>query len=83
VADNALTYGHVVPVKGGSHLFFWSWGVDRLCRKFGIPTFMQVPGMSLPFLLIKSFVDQRGVSKSFWVVQILQHPIENCQMMWL
>ena len=71
IVDNALTYGHVVRLKGGDPFIFGrgSEEIDYV-ESFGIPTFV-VPGISSSIAVPASqgiSLTKRGVSESFWVI---------------
>ncbi|MEZ7504093.1 uroporphyrinogen-III C-methyltransferase [Flavobacterium sp. Arc2] len=71
IVDNALTYGHVVRLKGGDPFIFGrgSEEIDYV-ESFGIPTFV-VPGISSAIAVPASqgiSLTKRGVSESFWVI---------------
>jgi uroporphyrin-III C-methyltransferase len=71
IVDNALTYGHVVRLKGGDPFIFGrgSEEIDYV-ESFGIPTFV-VPGISSA-IAVPAYqgipLTKRGVSESFWVI---------------
>lgn len=71
IVDNALTYGHVVRLKGGDPFIFGrgSEEIDYV-ESFGIPTFV-VPGISSS-ISVPAYqgisITKRGVSESFWVI---------------
>lgn len=71
IVDNALTYGHVVRLKGGDPFIFGrgSEEIDYV-ESFGIPTFV-VPGISSS-VAVPAYqgisITKRGVSESFWVI---------------
>lgn len=71
IVDNALTYGHVVRLKGGDPFIFGrgSEEIDYV-ESFGIPTFV-VPGISSS-IAVPAYqgisITKRGVSESFWVI---------------
>ena len=71
IVDNALTYGHVVRLKGGDPFIFGrgSEEIDYV-ESFGIPTFV-VPGISSS-IAVPAYqgisLTKRGVSESFWVI---------------
>ena len=71
IVDNALTYGHVVRLKGGDPFIFGRGGEEiDFVESFGIPTFV-VPGISSA-IAVPAFqgisLTKRGVSESFWVI---------------
>jgi uroporphyrin-III C-methyltransferase len=71
IVDNALTYGHVVRLKGGDPFIFGRGSEEiEFVESFGIPTFV-VPGISsaiaVPVYQGISLT-KRGVSESFWVI---------------
>ncbi|KFC58288.1 uroporphyrin-III C-methyltransferase [Flavobacterium gilvum] len=71
IVDNALTYGHVVRLKGGDPFIFGrgSEEIDYV-ESFGIPTFV-VPGISSA-IAVPAYqgisLTKRGISESFWVI---------------
>lgn len=71
IVDNALTYGHVVRLKGGDPFIFGrgSEEIDYV-ENFGIPTFV-IPGISSA-IAVPAYqgipLTKRGVSESFWVI---------------
>ena len=71
IVDNALTYGHVVRLKGGDP-FIFGRGSEEIehAESFGIPTFV-VPGISSS-IAVPAYqgisLTKRGVSESFWVI---------------
>lgn len=71
IVDNALTYGHVVRLKGGDPFIFGrgSEEIDYI-ESFGIPTAV-VPGISSS-IAVPAYqgvsLTKRGVSESFWVI---------------
>ncbi|WP_426090291.1 uroporphyrinogen-III C-methyltransferase [Flavobacterium sp. DSR3-2] len=71
IVDNALTYGHVVRLKGGDP-FIFGRGSEEIdfVESFGIPTFV-VPGISSS-IAVPAYqgisLTKRGVSESFWVI---------------
>ena len=71
IVDNALTYGHVVRLKGGDPFIFGRGGEEiDYVESFGIPTFV-VPGISSSIAVPASngiSLTKRGVSESFWVI---------------
>ena len=71
LVDNALTYGHVVRLKGGDP-FIFGRGIEEIefAESFGIPTIV-VPGISSSIAVPASqgiSLTKRGVSESFWVI---------------
>lgn len=71
LVDYALTYGHVVRLKGGDPFVFGRGGEEiDFVRKFNIPTAV-VPGISSSVGLTglnQIPLTHRGVSESFWVI---------------
>ena len=71
IVDNALTYGHVVRLKGGDPFIFGRGGEEiDYVESFGIPTFV-VPGISSSIAVPASngiSLTKREVSESFWVI---------------
>ena len=71
IVDNALTYGHVVRLKGGDPFVFGRGSEEiEFVESFGIPTFV-VPGISSSIAVPASqgiSLTKRGVSESFWVI---------------
>ena len=71
IVDNALTYGHVVRLKGGDPFIFGRGSEEiEYVESFGIPTFV-VPGISSSIAVPASqgiSLTKRGVSESFWVI---------------
>ncbi len=71
IVDNALTYGHVVRLKGGDPFIFGrgSEEIDFI-ESFGIPTSV-VPGISSS-IAVPAYqgisLTKRGISESFWVI---------------
>ncbi|MCF6141675.1 uroporphyrinogen-III C-methyltransferase [Flavobacterium sp. K77] len=71
IVDNALTYGHVVRLKGGDPFIFGrgSEEIDFI-ESFGISTSV-VPGISSS-IAVPAYqgisLTKRGVSESFWVI---------------
>jgi uroporphyrin-III C-methyltransferase len=71
IVDNALTYGHVVRLKGGDP-FIFGRGSEEIdfVESFGIPTTV-VPGISSS-IAVPAYqgisLTKRGVSESFWVI---------------
>lgn len=71
IVDNALTYGHVVRLKGGDP-FIFGRGTEEIdyVESFGIPTFV-VPGISSS-IAVPAYqgisLTKRGTSESFWVI---------------
>lgn len=71
IVDNALTYGHVVRLKGGDPFIFGRGSEEiEYVESFGIPTFV-VPGISSA-ITVPAYqgisLTKRGVSESFWVI---------------
>ena len=71
IVDNALTYGHVVRLKGGDPFIFGRGGEEiDFVESFGIPTFV-VSGISSS-IAVPAYqgisLTKRGVSESFWVI---------------
>jgi uroporphyrin-III C-methyltransferase len=71
IVDNALTYGHVVRLKGGDPFIFGRGSEEiEYVESFGIPTFV-VPGISSS-IAVPAYqgisLTKRGVSESFWVI---------------
>jgi len=71
IVDNALTYGHVVRLKGGDPFIFGRGSEEiEFVESFGIPTFV-VPGISSA-IAVPAYqgisLTKRGVSESFWVI---------------
>ena len=71
IVDNALTYGHVVRLKGGDPFIFGRGSEEiEYAESFGIPTFI-VPGISSAVAVPASqgiSLTKRGTSESFWVI---------------
>ena len=71
IVDNALTYGHVVRLKGGDSFIFGRGSEEiEFVESFGIPTSV-VPGISSSIAVPASqgiSLTKRGVSESFWVI---------------
>lgn len=71
IVDNALTYGHVVRLKGGDPFIFGRGSEEiEFVESFGIPTFV-IPGISSSIAVPASqgiSLTKRGVSESFWVI---------------
>ena len=71
IVDNALTYGHVVRLKGGDPFIFGRGSEEiEFVESFGIPTFV-VPGISSSIAVPANqgiSLTKRGVSESFWVI---------------
>jgi len=71
IVDNALTYGHVVRLKGGDPFIFGRGSEEiEYAESFGIPTFV-VPGISSVIAVPASqgiSITKRGISESFWVI---------------
>jgi uroporphyrin-III C-methyltransferase len=71
IVDNALTYGHVVRLKGGDP-FIFGRGSEEIdfVESFGISTAV-VPGISSS-VAVPAYqgisLTKRGVSESFWVI---------------
>ncbi|WP_348799784.1 uroporphyrinogen-III C-methyltransferase [Flavobacterium adhaerens] len=71
IVDNALTYGHVVRLKGGDPFIFGRGSEEiEFVESFGIPTFV-VPGISSS-IAVPAYqgiaLTKRGISESFWVI---------------
>jgi uroporphyrin-III C-methyltransferase len=71
IVDNALTYGHVVRLKGGDPFIFGRGSEEiEYAESFGIPTFV-VPGISSA-IAVPAYqgisLTKRGTSESFWVI---------------
>lgn len=71
IVDNALTYGHVVRLKGGDPFIFGRGSEEiEYVESFGIPTFV-VPGISSS-IAVPAYqgisITKRGISESFWVI---------------
>jgi uroporphyrin-III C-methyltransferase len=71
IVDNALTYGHVVRLKGGDPFIFGRGSEEiEYIESFGIPTFV-VPGISSA-IAVPAYqgisLTKRGTSESFWVI---------------
>jgi uroporphyrin-III C-methyltransferase len=71
IVDNALTYGHVVRLKGGDPFIFGRGSEEiEYVESFGIPTFV-VPGISSA-IAVPAYqgisLTKRGTSESFWVI---------------
>jgi uroporphyrin-III C-methyltransferase len=71
IVDNALTYGHVVRLKGGDPFIFGRGSEEiEFVESFGIPTFV-VPGIS-SVIAVPAYqgisLTKRGTSESFWVI---------------
>jgi uroporphyrin-III C-methyltransferase len=71
IVDNALTYGHVVRLKGGDPFIFGRGSEEiEYAESFGIPTFV-VPGIS-SVIAVPAYqgisLTKRGTSESFWVI---------------
>ncbi|RKS99826.1 uroporphyrinogen-III C-methyltransferase [Flavobacterium sp. 123] len=71
IVDNALTYGHVVRLKGGDPFIFGRGSEEiEYAESFGIPTFV-VPGISSS-IAVPAYqgisLTKRGTSESFWVI---------------
>ena len=71
IVDNALTYGHVVRLKGGDPFIFGRGSEEiEYAESFGIPTFV-IPGISSAIAVPASqgiSLTKRGTSESFWVI---------------
>ena len=71
IVDNALTYGHVVRLKGGDPFIFGRGSEEiEFVESFGIPTFV-IPGISSSIAVPATqgiSLTKRGVSESFWVI---------------
>ena len=71
IVDNALTYGHVVRLKGGDPFIFGRGSEEiEYAESFGIPTFV-IPGISSAIAAPASqgiSLTKRGTSESFWVI---------------
>jgi uroporphyrin-III C-methyltransferase len=71
IVDNALTYGHVVRLKGGDPFIFGRGSEEiEYAESFGIPTFV-VPGISSAIAVPANLgisLTKRGTSESFWVI---------------
>jgi len=71
IVDNALTYGHVVRLKGGDPFIFGRGSEEiEYAESFGIPTFV-VPGISSAIAVPANqgiSLTKRGTSESFWVI---------------
>ncbi|HSD07176.1 uroporphyrinogen-III C-methyltransferase [Flavobacterium sp.] len=71
IVDNALTYGHVVRLKGGDPFIFGRGSEEiEYIESFGIPTFV-VPGISSAIAVPANqgiSLTKRGTSESFWVI---------------
>ena len=71
IVDNALTYGHVVRLKGGDSFIFGRGSEEiEFVESFGIPTSV-VPGISSSIAVPASqgiSLTKRGISESFWVI---------------
>jgi len=71
IVDNALTYGHVVRLKGGDPFIFGRGSEEiEYAESFGIPTFV-IPGISSAIAVPASqgiSITKRGTSESFWVI---------------
>lgn len=71
IVDNALTYGHVVRLKGGDPFIFGRGSEEiEYIESFGILTAV-VPGVSSS-IAVPAYqgisLTKRGVSESFWVI---------------
>ncbi|MEP6931389.1 MAG: uroporphyrinogen-III C-methyltransferase [Flavobacterium sp.] len=71
IVDNALTYGHVVRLKGGDPFVFGRGGEEiEFVESFGIPTVV-ILGISSVVAVPASqgiSITKRGVSESFWAI---------------
>ncbi len=71
IVDNALTYGHVVRLKGGDPFIFGRGSEEvEFAESFGISTSV-VPGISSSIAVPANqgiSLTKRGVSESFWVI---------------
>ncbi|REG96291.1 uroporphyrinogen-III C-methyltransferase [Flavobacterium aquicola] len=71
IVDNALTYGHVVRLKGGDPFIFGRGSEEiEFAESFGIPTVV-VPGISSAIAVPANLgisLTKRGTSESFWVI---------------
>jgi len=71
IVDNALTYGHVVRLKGGDPFIFGRGSEEvEFIESFGIETAV-VPGISSVVAVPASLgisITKRGVSESFWAI---------------
>jgi len=71
IVDNALTYGHVVRLKGGDPFVFGRGSEEvEFIESFGIETVV-VPGISSVVAVPASqgiSITKRGVSESFWAI---------------
>jgi uroporphyrin-III C-methyltransferase len=71
IVDNALTYGHVVRLKGGDSFIFGRGSEEiEYAESFGIPTSV-VPGISAAVAVPANqgiSLTKRGTSESFWVI---------------
>ena len=71
IVDNALTFGHVVRLKGGDPFIFGRGSEEiEFVESFGIPTFV-IPGISSSIAVPANqgiSLIKRGVSESFWVI---------------
>ena len=71
IVDNALTYGHVVRLKGGDPFVFGRGSEEvEFIESFGIETAV-VPGISSVVAVPASLgisITKRGVSESFWAI---------------
>jgi uroporphyrin-III C-methyltransferase len=71
IVDNALTYGHVVRLKGGDPFIFGRGSEEiEFAESFGIETKV-IPGISSVVAVPASIgisITKRGVSESFWAI---------------
>jgi uroporphyrin-III C-methyltransferase len=71
IVDNALTYGHVVRLKGGDPFIFGRGSEEiEFAESFGIETVV-IPGISSVVAVPASqgiSVTKRGISESFWAI---------------
>jgi len=71
IVDNALTYGHVVRLKGGDPFIFGRGSEEiEFAESFGIPTNV-IPGISSVVAVPAGqgiSITKRGVSESFWAI---------------
>ena len=71
IVDQAITYGHVVRLKGGDP-FVFGRGSEEIdyAENYGIPSTI-IPGISSSIAVPSSIgipLTKRGVSESFWVI---------------